>query len=79
MPLQQFRALYREYINAFAACLLELASDPESPVLPRLERLVRERDSERGFGCKSIRISARGPHPAVPGAPGEDSSCNQWS
>jgi hypothetical protein len=40
MPLQQFRALYREYINAFAACLLELASDPESPVLPRLERLV---------------------------------------
>lgn len=41
MPLQQFRDLYREYINAFAACMLELASDPESPVLPRLERLVR--------------------------------------
>lgn len=41
MPLQQFRDLYRDYINAFAGCLLQLASDPESPALARLERLVR--------------------------------------
>jgi hypothetical protein len=50
MPLQQFRDLYKEYINAFAACMLELASNPESPVLPRLERLVR---FKRGSGILS--------------------------
>lgn len=53
MPLQQFRDLYREYINAFAACLLELASDPESPAAQRLERLVRV------LSCSSIPVSHR--------------------
>lgn len=54
MPLQQFRDLYREYINAFAACMLELASDPESPVLPRLERLVR--NFAKNTPCKNLFV-----------------------
>lgn len=50
MPLQEFRDLYREYINALAAYLLELSSNPDSAALSRIERLVIT-----GWTCKTLR------------------------